>query len=563
MGIPSYYRKLTRSCPRLIQSSYPASMNGGKRIQWFFMDYNCLIYHCLHRPDAPVYPLEAETDESVKQTWTTLFIESVLDYTIHVIHQVMPEKGVYIAIDGVVPMAKMRQQRLRRFKSSWMASMGMSRDGKRGGDGDEKETARWNTNAITPGTEFMDQLHTALLRRIQQEGKSATWTISSCREPGEGEHKIMTQWRRGIYQGPIAVYGLDADLIVLSLLGIERCNLQDPVWLFREAMERGSIQYDMFGQESYEWFSIRELRQWLVKPYLGHTDQERSFILHYTFMMSFLGNDFLPSSLSYKMRDDGHSLLLDHLHDFFSRGQFLVDTTQDTLPIQFPVLLSFFQILALQEPKRIFDAILKKQEQARWSESAIGMREVGHDDWPLFVLEESILLFTPSSLSSSSSSVSSLHSQWKHRYLTHFFHGFSDHSSSYSTICYHYLYGVQWIWAYYLGKMDQVCFEWYYPYSLPPLWEWLGQATSLPPFEGTVRVKPSDIQPTEQLALVLPLDSWYLLPPCPQRELPYRAPHLFPSSFSFDSVGKRFFWECESMIPLPTISEVKAWCSSS
>jgi 5'-3' exonuclease len=109
--------------------------------------------------------------------------------------------------------------------------------------------------------------------------------------------------------------------------------------------------------------------------------------------------------------------------------------------------------------------------------------------------------------------------------------------------------------------MDEVCFEWYYPFSLPPLWDWLSHTKGLPVFSNTVQVKATDISPTEQLALVLPLESWFLLPSCPQQKLPYRAPHLFPTEFSFDSVGKRFFWECESMIPIPTIRELKSWCS--
>jgi len=71
-----------------------------------------------------------------------------------------------------------------------------------------------------------------------------------------------------------------------------------------------------------------------------------------------------------------------------------------------------------------------------------------------------------------------------------------------------------------------------------------------------------DIKPVEQLALVLPLQSWSLLPPCPQRNLPKWAPQYYPTSFSFDSVGKRFFWECESNIPIPSIIEVKEIISS-
>jgi 5'-3' exonuclease len=71
------------------------------------------------------------------------------------------------------------------------------------------------------------------------------------------------------------------------------------------------------------------------------------------------------------------------------------------------------------------------------------------------------------------------------------------------------------------------------------------------------------IRPVEQLALVLPLSSWSLVPAGPERKLPYVAPHLFPESFGFDSIGKRYFWECESMIPLPSIQTVKEIIKSS
>jgi len=70
-------------------------------------------------------------------------------------------------------------------------------------------------------------------------------------------------------------------------------------------------------------------------------------------------------------------------------------------------------------------------------------------------------------------------------------------------------------------------------------------------------VRANDIHPVEQLALVLPLESWDLIPPCKEKQLPLIAPQLYPTQFSFDSVGKRFFWECESMIPIPSIMEIK------
>jgi hypothetical protein len=117
---------------------------------------------------------------SDKEAWEQTLIESVVSYCLFVIKQVQPKKGVYIAIDGVVPMAKMRQQRLRRFKSVWLAK----------NDPNQDSSEKWDTNAITPGTLFMGKLRVSLEAMIEKHGKIG-WTLSSSDEPGEGEHKIM------------------------------------------------------------------------------------------------------------------------------------------------------------------------------------------------------------------------------------------------------------------------------------------------------------------------------------------------------------------------------------
>ena len=239
MGIPSYYKKLCSTVNGLKSTC-------SKEIDWFFMDFNCLIYHCLHH--ATIY------DGSIE--WEAQFIECIVMYCRKVIQQVAPKKGVYIAIDGVVPMAKMRQQRLRRFKSVWL----------------KQNTVGWDTNAITPGTLFMGKLRYRLEKMVEEH---TTWQFSSSDEPGEGEHKIIAEWRKGIYSGNFAIYGLDADLIVLSMLGRVCCSL-DNIWLFREEIEAGKIVYDAKGEELFEWFSIHTLHDWLCAK-----QNAKQFILHY------------------------------------------------------------------------------------------------------------------------------------------------------------------------------------------------------------------------------------------------------------------------------------------
>ena len=118
----------------------------------------------------------------------------------------------------------------------------------------------WDTNAITPGTLFMNKLRMRLEKMVSEH---PSWKFSSSDEPGEGEHKIIAEWRKGTYSGNFGVYGLDADLIILSMLGREQCAFANEIWLFREEINAGKMVYDVSGEEVFEWFSIHALRAWL------------------------------------------------------------------------------------------------------------------------------------------------------------------------------------------------------------------------------------------------------------------------------------------------------------
>ncbi len=526
MGIPSYYKKLIDTVHGLVSKGHPQDA-----VNWLFMDFNCLIYHCLYREDTPQYP-----GNDLKDEWETQFLDCVVQYSLKVIKEVDPKKGVFIAVDGVVPMAKMRQQRLRRFKSAWLVKHSES-----------GASCGWDKNSITPGTEFMKKLRLKLENMISNNGKK-TWTLSSSDEPGEGEHKIISQWRTGKYNGNFAVYGLDADLIVLSMLGQECCNLDNTIWLFREEVNAGKIQHDSSGEEVFEWFSINKLKEWMTYEYTE--EQKKQFILNYCFAMSVLGNDFLPSSLGLKIREDGHAELVDIIKNLTINNKQLIDT--ETLTISYSNLKELFRVLTTEEDNRITKYILKKQRISytlTQNEEGGTECDIGENNWPLYHVEEEILV-----------DKKQLCSNWKEKYITHYFPGFNYITNDINTICKEYLYGIQWVWAYYTGVTESVCFNWFYPFNLPPLWQMLHEylhTYELPVFPSSVLLNASDIKPVEQLALVLPLESWQLIPACPERSLPYIAPQFYPSTFSFESVGKRYFWECESMIPLPSILEVK------
>lgn len=159
-----------------------------------------------------------------------------------------------IAVDGLVPMAKIVQQRKRRY----------------GNIGSYREL--FDSNCITPGTEFMKRLDAHLssfLKNATQLGVEKV-IYSGYKVEGEGEHKIMDIFRsREIdTHGNHIIYGLDSDLIVLTMMaGLENA------WVMRS---------------EYEYISVNVLRDWLARKYSLKSVNDFAII---TFLV---GNDFLP-----------------------------------------------------------------------------------------------------------------------------------------------------------------------------------------------------------------------------------------------------------------------------
>lgn len=540
MGIPSYYKKLVEADPDLLQTAAP-------QVDWLFMDYNCLIYHCLHSPTLSAFSPSMSQDE--RAAWEEELIREVVAYTLQVIQMVRPTNGVYLAIDGVVPMAKMRQQRLRRFKSAWLAEKGWN-----------ERPVSWDTNAITPGTAFMDRLRDGLLKMIRSQRKQKKWHLSASDEPGEGEHKILSQWRTGQYSGRMAVYGMDADLILLTMLCAERVKEITEVWLFREAEMATKAEAtkaeatkaadaETKASETYEWFSIAELRRILCT--MGETGgdpiKESAWIQTYGCAMSLLGNDFLPRSLSLTLREDGHAELISQLRSLHAPLLRLEDQS-----LCAEGWIELFGCLAGLEEQRIHDTIKRKRRLAQTAESAT--LEMGQRNWPLSRYDEEYMMMM-------SYPPYDLRGDWKDVYAKAFFPGWG--ARDVPEICREYVSGLQWIWSYYMTDKDAVCYNWYYPHSLPPLWTWLAAMKGSEVEEAwkvrreTAVIRATDIRPVEQLALVLPVSSWSLIPSEEVRSFPLRAPYYFPTEFELDSVGKRFFWECEPKIPIPSIFELK------
>ena len=530
MGIPSFYRRLCVAHKGLI-----GKQRGVKTAALYF-DFNCLIYHVARGNNMPVYTAQTHA------LWEKTLLEKINDYVVHVWRQSGEPPEVFLAVDGVVPLAKIKQQRLRRFKSVWLVEE-ERRLGLRNDNGEA-----WDTNAITPGTAFMEKLGISLRQLCIQKGSG--WSVSGADEAGEGEQKIMRVLRSRSpeqYDGSLLIYGLDADLILLSLLnGLARGF--DQCYLMREDEEFGK-KYPG-EKESFSYFSLPILAKSLWNDFESLTaDQKCRRITNYVAGMSLLGNDFLPHSLSIKVKEDGHEVLSKCLLSFEAEGQFLVFLQDGKWIFDFGVLQRLLELWSEKEEEYILHGIRKKLLlrntmnlvdaaqvfQHRPLEWAVE-KDVTH--WVKQEDGKSRLTFLPT---------------WKETYAVTWNKGVEN-----SFMCAQYLYGLQWILDYYTGQRV-VPTTWMFPTSLPPLWSQLVTYLKTKPNAKTNPVsKAVSIAPQQQLAMVLPLSSWYLLRDKRLRQLPFTHPQFWPRAFSFFSVGKTMMWECEPDIchlPLSVVFE--------
>ena len=488
MGIPSYFSSLIKRYPKLISHCPPP-------IDWLWIDFNCIVYHCLNGLGDTVLP--PYYGESRKDEWESLLIKTVEEYCKKIIKDAGPQKGVYIAVDGVVPMAKMKQQRLRRFRG-----------------GQISDQTKWDKNSITPGTLFMNKLQVSIKRMADSH---FGWRFSSSHECGEGEHKIMEQWRTGKYDGNYALYGLDADLVVLSLLNRNNNN----VWLFREEIKSKEVS----GR--FCWFDISRLSEILF----GNNNRK---IKDYCFAMSFLGNDFVPSSLSMKIKENGYQLLVDTLNEkLWKHNIFLIE--EGGIDLCLTSLRELIKQFAEVENERV--------EKFIRSKTILTNRVFDQEDeeWKPCDLEEGILVID-----------GKLVGNWREKYLKWF--GSADETCI-EYISTEYLKSLVWTWMYYNGK--PVCNNWFYAWNLPPLWNWLENTKCAIPCNETIIINKGEISEQEQLCLVLPLKSWSLITDNTLKKMPSISPWMFPHRFDSFCIGKYWKWEEEPKIPIVSVSELK------
>lgn len=258
---------------------------------------NGIVHNCSHPDDSKV---------NLKITEEMMFLD-IFRYIEYLFQVIKPRKLFFLAIDGVAPRAKMNQQRSRRFRSA-KEMVDRENAARQKGEVIEDEY-RFDSNCITPGTEFMVRLHKALQYFIQRQiSTDESWQkcqviLSGHDTPGEGEHKIMDYIRYMKAQPSYdpntthCLYGLDADLIILG------CSTHESnISLLREEVKFGKQNTKSNCVENTRFFLLHLgiLREYLELEFAAVRDKvpfgyNMDKIVDDWILMTFLvGNDFVP-----------------------------------------------------------------------------------------------------------------------------------------------------------------------------------------------------------------------------------------------------------------------------
>ena len=518
MGIPSYFSYIVKNHPEILERF----INGSIPIHNLYMDCNSVIYDSFYNL----------TEEQLNGNIAKILIENAVKKITQYITTISPEEKVIISFDGVAPVAKLEQQRSRRFKSWFQSSVSNKIF--------DKLPGKWSTTAITPGTSFMKQLNKEITQHFSTTkipNIQAKIIVSTSDVVGEGEHKIFKHIREDSSHKDkhTVIYGLDADLIMLSINHLPLCK---NIFLFRETPEFiKSIDSSLEPNDHY-LFHISLLATNIVLDMQQATrfsDTDKNNRLHdYIFLCFLLGNDFLPHFPALNIRTGGIDKLLQHYKETIgTKQQFLIKNGN----IQWKYFNKLLSSLSNSE-----HAYIVKENNMR------NGREKNYEEGKLVTTESKYDRFQsiPCFERMTEKHINPNKEYWQDRYYKALFNC-EPTSERIKQICINYLEGLEWTYKYYTEDCPD--WRWKYKYNYPPL---LSDLVKHTPYFETQFIKPNTNKPVDQkvqLCYVLPRHNLSLLPYKLYNHLLNNYSEYYPENADFEWSYCRYFWESHVLLP--------------
>jgi 5'-3' exoribonuclease 1 len=526
MGIPHLYREIVKKDPSIIVNKIPDCTR-------LFLDFNGIIHNSANRIKSKY--IENPNKYQDIDIEDILFKEIIIQ-TNEIVSACKPSELLYIAVDGVAPLAKQHQQRKRRYLSAYTNQI--INEFK---DHNNIPYLNWDSNQITPGTSFMINLNKYLKEYYSTNKFDYKVIVSGSDEAGEGEHKAIryikdqniknqtqtnqtNQTNQKKPQPQIdVIYGLDADLIMLTLT----CGVEN-IYLMREA------------DPNFNYIDIKRLRR-NISLYL-YDSEDISYMYDYVVICFLLGNDFLPNIPCLKLRFNGLTILCNTYKEIYNKLQTnLVNYESNKYKINYNFIKLLVETISKTEDKLMQEITLeynKVTTNKPHTSSSSPMEKLMSqiDDYPL--KNKMTDLIDPVN-----------NQKWR---MSYYHYLFDDHTeSTIKSSVINYIEGLHWNINYYFN--NEYSKTWHYSYNYAPCMTDLFKYISTIGSNFPINFKDSHIiNESMQLLMVLPPQSVDILPnqlkPYMQN-IEYGCLHYYPKQFKRSTYLKYFGWEMVPILP--------------
>lgn len=449
MGIPAFFANIIKNYIKIIQP-HSAHIRWQTSFDSLYMDCNSIIYDAYYR-------LKAAPEKTCHLKSLSEFEHMLVSETIqkikYYISLVSPTNVVYITFDGVAPFAKMEQQRTRRYKSVFMSEYSpLSRK-----NNSDNPADIWSTINITPGTRFMKLLNKHIYTEFNYTEKKyglKKILVSCSDEEGEGEHKLFHHLRTNLQPSDnVFVYGLDADLIMLSIF---HCHLCKNIYVFREAPEfvKSKISTKNKDDDELLFMDMNYFTNCLMNE-MGCKYKNTNQVYDFAFMCFLLGNDFLPHFPAINLRTNGMDTLLATYRKVIGSNPDKSFISSKTGKIQWKHFHDFIKELANNERPAILNEykIRERMEHYKYPQTTPEEKEQMMNNAPtLYRGEEKYICPTEE--------------YWEERYYKVLLKTERDEASV-KKIANNYIEGLEWVFKYYTEGCPN--WLWRYEYMYPPL----------------------------------------------------------------------------------------------
>tara|TARA_A100001015_G_C15041706_1_gene740124 strand:- start:1987 stop:3537 length:1551 start_codon:yes stop_codon:yes gene_type:complete len=512
MGIPSYFSHIIKEHRKIVQTLQTLQC-----VDNLYLDSNSIIYDIIYNYEKTPKNMNTIYNDICKKIDKYIETCNVQNYVI-------------IAFDGVAPVAKLEQQRTRRFKTALLSKLNEEIK-----DNENKE--KFDTTCITPGTEFMINM-CRYIKNYYKSKKNVILSLSD--EPGEGEHKIFEYIRNNKLDhisSNTLIYGLDADLIMLCLNHLDFCP---NIYLYRETPEFIKHLDDTLEPNKDYLLNINMLADKLCLKLTNKDNFNVKVIQDYILLCFFLGNDFMPHFPTLNIRRNGIEILMETYNKCMSEDNTfcLVHNNE----IKWNNIKKLLELIANEEQSIfIYETKYREKLQKR--------------HYPTNTLEEkeNKLLNIPIVDRSKEIYINPNENGWENRYYDICLHMERD-KIRLNQLCTNYMEAIEWTYKYYrIGCQD---WNWKYNYNYPPL---IKDLIKFIPYFETIFIEKKEkkpIHPFVQLSYVLPPSSHYLLPNNIVNKLK-EIPECFPNDIKLEYMFCRYIWEAHLNINDVEINRLK------